>query len=60
MSKLDLCLERLGDAEFAEHIWTDRLSIPQVVDRIGISAGLALDLDDQRELRSTRTAWTPA
>ena len=34
VSRLDGCLERLRGAEFAEHVWTDRLTIPQVADRI--------------------------
>jgi hypothetical protein len=42
VSKLDLCLERLRAPEFAEHVWTDRLTVPQVADRIAVSAGLAL------------------
>ncbi|GAA3003675.1 hypothetical protein GCM10020229_14540 [Kitasatospora albolonga] len=42
MSKLDLCLERLRGEEFDEHLWTDRLTVPQVADRIAASAGLTL------------------
>ncbi|MGW2563785.1 AAA family ATPase [Streptomyces sp. NPDC001514] len=40
--KLDHCLERLGGPEFAEHIRTDRMAVPQVADRIAESAGLRL------------------
>jgi hypothetical protein len=40
VSRLDLCLERLRQREFAEHVWTDRLTVPQVADRIAASAGL--------------------
>ncbi|WP_406507390.1 AAA family ATPase [Streptomyces sp. NBC_00212] len=37
---LDLCLERLSGPEFAEHIHTDELTVPQVADRVATSAGL--------------------
>ncbi|MFF4170251.1 AAA family ATPase [Streptomyces sp. NPDC001744] len=42
VSRLDLCLERLSGAEFAEHVRTDHLSVPQVADRVAASAGLRL------------------
>ncbi|MDF3289407.1 AAA family ATPase [Streptomyces silvisoli] len=40
--RLDECLERLGGKEFAEHIQTDALTVPQVADRIAGSAGLPI------------------
>ena len=43
--KVDECLGRLRDDEFAEHVWTDRLTIPQVAERIAASAGLPLAPD---------------
>ena len=59
VSRLDLCLERLRAAEFAEQVWTDRLTIPQVADRIAASAGLALAPDTDSALRGRlRRAWT--
>lgn len=33
VAKLDHCLERLAEPEFAEHLATDRLTVPQVADR---------------------------
>ncbi|MFE2913220.1 AAA family ATPase [Kitasatospora indigofera] len=59
LSKLDLCLERLGGAEFAEHLWTDRLTVPQVADRIAASCGLTLAPNTDSALRGRlRRAWT--
>ncbi|GAA0654685.1 hypothetical protein GCM10009535_36830 [Streptomyces thermocarboxydovorans] len=40
--QLDHCLERLAQPEFAEHLWTDRTSIPKTADRIAVLAGLKL------------------
>ncbi|WP_069467625.1 hypothetical protein, partial [Actinacidiphila rubida] len=58
VTKLDLCLERLRDDEFAEHLWTDHLTIPQVADRIAASAGLRLGPADPSALRGRlRRAW---
>lgn len=59
MSKLDLCLERLRQAEFAEQVWTDRMTIPQVADHIARSAGLVLAPNADGALRGgLRVAWT--
>jgi hypothetical protein len=61
VSKLDLCVERLREAEFAEHVWTDRLTIPQVADRIAASTGLTLAPNTDSPLRGRlRRAWTGA
>jgi hypothetical protein len=61
VSKLDLCLERLRETEFAEHVWTDRLTIPQVADRIAASTGLTLAPNTDSTLRGRlRRAWTGA
>lgn len=57
--KLDLCLERLRDKEFAEHVWTDRISIGEVADHIAASAGLTLTPNTDSALRGRlRRAWT--
>ncbi|MEU8525661.1 ATP-binding protein [Streptomyces sp. NPDC048629] len=40
--RLDHCLERLNGPEFGDHIRTDRLTVPQVADRIAGAAGLRL------------------
>ncbi|MFJ8312320.1 MULTISPECIES: AAA family ATPase [unclassified Streptomyces] len=56
--QLDRCLERLRGPEFAEHIHTDRLTVPQVADRVAASAGLRLlpntDGPLRHRLRRTR------
>ncbi|MFJ4872155.1 AAA family ATPase [Streptomyces sp. NPDC088757] len=52
VSKLDLCLDRLRGEEFAEHVRTDRLTVPQVADRVAASAGLTLAPDTGGALRA--------
>jgi hypothetical protein len=42
VSKLDLCLERLCQPSFAQHVWTDHLRVDQVADLVAASAGLKL------------------
>jgi predicted kinase len=42
MRKLGLCLSRLSEPEFATQLRTDELTVPQVADEIGRSAGLEL------------------
>ncbi|MEV7013437.1 AAA family ATPase [Streptosporangium sp. NPDC051022] len=59
VAKLDLCLERLRQAEFADHLWTDHLTIPQVAEHIAASAGLTLTPNTDGVLRGRlRRAWT--
>ncbi|MEU9079299.1 AAA family ATPase [Kitasatospora sp. NPDC004745] len=59
VSKLDLCLERLREPEFAEHLWTDRLTIRQVADHVAASCGLELAPNTDGALRGRlRRAWT--
>ncbi|MEV4556246.1 AAA family ATPase [Kitasatospora sp. NPDC049285] len=61
LSKLDLCLERLREPDFAEHLWTDRLTIPQVADHIAASSGLTIAPNTDGALRGRlRRAWTGA
>ncbi len=61
VSKLDLCLERLREPVFAEHLWTDHLTIPQVADQIATSVSLALTPNTDSALRGRlRRAWTGA
>jgi hypothetical protein len=58
VSRLDLCLERLRGAEFTEHLWTDRLTVPQVADHIGASAGLPLTRNADGAVRGRlRRTW---
>ncbi|WP_354380338.1 AAA family ATPase [Streptomyces sp. PvR034] len=40
VARLDGALEALRAPEFAEHLWTDRLAVSGVADRIAASAGL--------------------
>jgi hypothetical protein len=57
-AKLDQCLGRLQGEEFGEHIWTDRLTVPQVAERIAASAGLTLAPDTDGALRArARRTW---
>ncbi|GAA0463365.1 AAA family ATPase [Streptomyces stramineus] len=59
VAKLDLCLDRLRGPEFAEHLWTDRLTVARVADRIAGSAGLTLAPNTDGALRGRlRRAWT--
>ncbi|SDN43608.1 AAA family ATPase [Actinacidiphila guanduensis] len=59
VSRLDLCLERLRGEEFAEHLWTDDIGVPQVAEHIAASAGLALAPNTDGALRGrARRAWT--
>lgn len=58
VSKVDLCLDRLREPAFAEHVWTDDLTIPQVADRLAASAGLALGPDTDSLVQAhARRAW---
>lgn len=59
VANLDRCLARLREPEFAEHVWTDRLSISQVADHIAASAGLTLTANTDGALRGRlRRAWS--
>ncbi len=61
VANLDRCLERLSGPGFAEHLRTDRLSIPQVAESIAASAGLALTPNTDRALHGRlRRAWIGA
>lgn len=42
MRKLDLCLSRLSQREFATQLRTDNLTVPQVAEAIAASADLEL------------------
>ncbi|MFJ3145034.1 AAA family ATPase [Streptomyces halstedii] len=59
VSKLDLCLERLRAEEFAEQVWTDHLSVPDVAEHIAAAVGLTLAPNADGGLRGRlRRAWT--
>lgn len=51
VAKLDLCLERLREPHFAEHVWTDRRTVPQVADHIAAACGLTLAPNTDSALR---------
>lgn len=60
-ANLDRCLERLSGPGFAEHLWTDRLTIPRVAERIAASAGLALTPSTDSAFQGRlRRAWIGA
>ncbi|OLT08525.1 hypothetical protein BJF90_45185 [Pseudonocardia sp. CNS-004] len=56
VAKLDECLDRLQAPEFAEHIRTDDLPVPDVASRIARSAGLPIapNLDGRLRRRVRR------
>ncbi|GAB3475204.1 AAA family ATPase [Nocardiopsis coralliicola] len=57
--RLDDCLERLSQPQFAEHVHTDRLTVPQVADRVAAMAGVRLrPTTDGPARRFLRTTWT--
>ncbi|MFF2812029.1 AAA family ATPase [Streptomyces sp. NPDC058000] len=59
VSKVDLCLARLREPQFAEHVWTDHLTIHQVAGHIAASADLTLAPNTDSPLRARlRRAWT--
>lgn len=59
VANIDRCLTRLGAPEFAEQLWTDRLTIAQVADHIATSAGLTLSPNTDGALQGRlRRAWT--
>ncbi|MEU6097561.1 AAA family ATPase [Streptomyces sp. NPDC047079] len=50
--QLDHCLERLREPEFAEHLWTDRSTVPKTADRIAVLAGLTLRPNHEGAVRT--------
>ncbi|MEF9905484.1 AAA family ATPase [Streptomyces sp. P9-A2] len=50
--RLDHCLERLAEPEFAEHLWTDHTTVPKTADRIAVLAGLTLRPNHEGPLRT--------
>jgi hypothetical protein len=59
VSKVDICLERLQSTQFATHVWTDTLSIPEVADEVAATSGLTLRPNaDPRAIAYVRRAWT--
>lgn len=61
VANLDRCLEGLREPRFAEQLWTDELTVPQVVERVAAGAGLRLERDhDGPVRRRLRQTWTCA
>jgi hypothetical protein len=60
VANLDECLAQLQDEVFAEHLYTDEMSVAQVADAIARSAGLAIRPDSggmvRTQLRLYRTS----
>jgi len=52
VTKLDECLAQLQDEVFAEHLYTDEMSVAQVADAIARSAGLAIRPDVSGTVRT--------
>jgi AAA domain len=52
VARLDDCLKRLNEAEFAEHINTDHRTVSQVADAIASSVGLPITPDTDGPLRA--------
>ncbi|CAM5525597.1 AAA family ATPase [Streptomyces fumanus] len=50
--RLDHCLARLREPEFAEHLWTDCTTVPRTADRIAVLAGLTLRPNHEGPLRT--------
>ncbi|WP_253836910.1 AAA family ATPase [Actinokineospora globicatena] len=51
LANLDRCLERLQEPGFATHVWTDELSLRQVVDLIATEVGVAAVPDTDSAVR---------
>jgi hypothetical protein len=58
VSKLDLSLQRLQEPEFAEQLWTDHQTVPEVAEHIAARTGLTIapNADDPLTAR-LRRAW---
>lgn len=58
VSKLERCLDRLSEPEFAVHVRTDRLTVPRVAEHIAAAAGLRLRPNTDSALGGRlRRAW---
>jgi len=59
VSKVDLCLERLRDKQFAQQVWTDDLPIREVANHVATAAGLTLTPNTDNRVRGyLRRSWT--
>jgi hypothetical protein len=58
-SKVDECLYRLQDPEFANQVWTDTLPIRKVADHIAAATGVTLTPNTDSRLQGyARRTWT--
>lgn len=53
VDRLDDCLARLQEPEFAHHIYTDKQTVPQIADTIARIAGLPVVPDTDARLRAS-------
>ena len=53
VDRLDACLARLREPEFAEHLHTDQRTVPQVADTIARIAALPIKPDTDGPLRGS-------
>jgi hypothetical protein len=53
VDRLDDCLARLQEPEFAHHIYTDKLTVPQIAETIARIAGLPVVPDTDGRLRAS-------
>jgi hypothetical protein len=53
VDRLDDCLARLQEPEFAHHIYTDKQTVPQIADTIARIAGLPVVPDTDGRLRAS-------
>ena len=61
LAMLDRCLEQLEKNQFAEHIWTEDITVSQVADHIATATGRSLRPDTDSPLRGRiRRAWVGA
>jgi hypothetical protein len=58
VARLDDCLKRLGEAEFAQHIATDHRTVSQVADTIASSVGLPITPNTDGPLRAQLRRYT--
>lgn len=59
LSKLDHCLHHLSRPDFADHIHTDHITIPQVADHVAATTNLPLSPNTDSALRGRlRRTWT--
>jgi hypothetical protein len=60
VANLDRCLDRLRGPEFADHVWTDERTVPEVAEHIAAAAGLSLTAADGPLRGRLRRAWVGA